>query len=258
MQRKGVLLAIPATANPSRRGSASRRASGPIEAATPLIHCRPLDSSSIFDLPKIGHCLIYEYTLPCYSACKVRVTSTRLQVLGCKQSKACIAHIDQCHTHGANLASQRRKIVPARVHRVPIAHRPPPCAEQSKPWDKEAAVATAAAESSKAVIQSKQNLEPRGNRGDEFRGQQREAPPPRLERWALGPTKWHGHGLATTWAWPCAGIARSSGDNNDASQALVSFPTCGLTVPIVLISYMMPSPSNSIDVVSPERKARRR
>ncbi|KAK4063753.1 hypothetical protein Trihar35433_8461 [Trichoderma harzianum] len=146
-----------------------------------------------------------------------------------QKSKACIAHIDQCHTHGANLANQRRRI-PTRVHRDPPS--PTALCKAKQIWDKEAAVATAAAESSKAVIQSKQHLEPRGNRGDEFRGQQREAPPPRLEltgRW--GQHKWHGHNLALTWGWPCAGIARSSGDNNYASQALVSFPTCGLAYP---------------------------
>ncbi|KAF3074288.1 hypothetical protein CFAM422_003315 [Trichoderma lentiforme] len=215
MQRKAVLLAIPATANPSRRGIASRITASlcPIESTTPLIHCRPLDSSSIFDLLKM---IIYIYP----------PASARMQV---QKSKACIAHIDQCHTHGANLANQRRRI-PTRVHRDPPS--PTALCKAKQIWDKEAVVATAAAESSKAVIQSKQNLEPRGNRGDEFRGQQREAPPPRLEltgRW--GQHKWHGHNLALTWAWPCAGIARSSGDNNYASQALVSFPTCGLTYP---------------------------
>ncbi|PTB53398.1 hypothetical protein M431DRAFT_509672 [Trichoderma harzianum CBS 226.95] len=145
------------------------------------------------------------------------------------KSKACIAHIDQCHTHGANLANQRRRI-PTRVHRDPPS--PTALCKAKQIWDKEAAVATAAAESSKAVIQSKQNLEPRGNRGGRISGTAAggSSASPRTH-WALGPNKWHGHNLALTWAWPCAGIARSSGDNNYASQALVSFPTCGLAYP---------------------------
>lgn len=79
MQQKAVLLAIPATANPSRRGIASRITASlcPIETATPLIHCRPLDSSSIFDLLKIVIVSSTSYTLLCYSACKVHLPACK-------------------------------------------------------------------------------------------------------------------------------------------------------------------------------------
>ncbi|EHK18528.1 uncharacterized protein TRIVIDRAFT_68534 [Trichoderma virens Gv29-8] len=134
MQRESVLLAIPAAASPFRRGIASRLAFGPIEPATPFTagHSILFFSCDLLKILAVSSTST-STTNYCYSACKV--------------------HLPACKCSDAILYA--------------ATHRPPPCGKANS-MDQEVVMATAAAESSKAVIHSKQNLEPRANRGGDF------------------------------------------------------------------------------------------